>query len=120
MIIYGVVTRGSTILAEYGTLQEDISSEIVTIIVRNKSVGTRLVPMGDRFCAVMNKLILGDLVSFACIIEGNEERDTAFNYLDSIASFFERESSNPKMRSEMNSFLSRQLKLSIVQFCLRF
>jgi hypothetical protein len=114
MLIYGLVTRGSNVVAEYGIVQEGFSGEVVTIIVRNKNVGTRLVPMGDKLCAVMNKLFQGEIISFACIIEGNEERDTAFNFLDSVASFFERESSNPKMKSEMNSFLSRQLKFSMV------
>lgn len=107
MLIFGIVTRGANILGEYGTIHEEFGPQLVQIISRNKNPGTRLVPMGDRLCAVMNKNINGEVISFAVVIESNEERDISFNFLDSLASFFEKESSNPKMKSEMNSFISR-------------
>lgn len=114
MLIFGIVTRGSNILGEYGTTHEEFGSELVTIIVRNNSPGTRLVPMGDRQCAVMNKIINGELISFAAVIDSSEARDISFNFLDSLASFFEKEASNPKMKPEMNSFISRQTKILMV------
>lgn len=107
MLIFGIVTRGSNILGEYGTTIDEFGSQLVGIISRNNKPGTRLVPMGDRLCAVMNKSINGEVISFAVVIESNEERDISFNFLDSLASFFEKESNNPKMKSEMNSFISR-------------
>lgn len=110
MLIYGIVTRGAVILGEYGPTTEELSQEVLTIILRNTSPGTRLVPMNGRFCAVMNKSINGDLISFAAVIDSNEERDVSFNFLDSLASFYEKEATNPKMKSEMNAFISRQTK----------
>lgn len=110
MLIYGIVTRGSTILGEYGPTSEELSQEVVTIILRNTTPGTRLVPMNGRYCAVMNKTINDELISFAAVIESNEERDVSFNFLDSLATFFEKEAPNPKMKSEMNSFISKQTK----------
>lgn len=111
MLIYGIVTRGSVILGEYGPTTEELSQDVLTIILRNTSPGTRLVPMNGRSCAVMNKIINGDLISFAAVIESNEERDGSFNFLDALASFYEKEASNPKMRSEMNAFISKQTKI---------
>lgn len=97
-------------MGEYGPTTEELSQEVLTIILRNTSPGTRLVPMNGRFCAVMNKSINGDLISFAAVIDSNEERDVSFNFLDSLASFYEKEATNPKMKSEMNAFISRQTK----------
>ena len=115
MIIYGVVVRGSTVLGEFGITHEDFTNELVTIISRNTNSGTRLVPMSrDRLCAVMNKQINGETISFAAIIESNQERDVGFNFLDSLADFFESEALNPKMKSEMNAFISRYMKLTMV------
>lgn len=111
MLIFGIVTRGSNILGEYGLTHDELAQEVLTIILRNTSPGTRLVPMDGRFCAVMNKLINGEAISFAAVIEANEERDVSFNFLDSLAAFFEKEAHNPKMTSEMNSFISKQTKL---------
>ena len=110
MLIFGIVTRGAVILGEYGPTTEELSQEVLTIILRNVSPGTRLVPMNGRFCAVMNKSINGDMISFATVIESNEERDGSFNFLDALASFYEKEASNSKMKTEMNAFISRQLK----------
>ena len=110
MLIYGIVTRGAVILGEYGPTTEELSQEVLTIILRNTSPGTRLVPMNGRYCAVMNKNINGDLISFAAVIESNDERDGSFNYLDAIANFYEKEALNPKMKSEMNAFISKQTK----------
>lgn len=110
MLIYGIVTRGSVILGEYGPTTEELSQEVLTIILRNTSPGTRLVPMNGRLCAVMNKNLNGDLISFATVIESNEERDGSFNFLDALANFYEKEALNPKMKSEMNAFISRQTK----------
>lgn len=110
MLIFGIVSRGSVVLGEYGPTTEELSQEVLTIILRNTSPGTRLVPMNGRFCAVMNKVINGDLISFAAVIEANEERDGSFNFLDALANFFEKESANPKMKSEMNAFISKQTK----------
>lgn len=116
MLIYGIVARGSLILGEYGPTTEELSQEVLTIILRNTSPGTRLVPMDGRFCAVMNKLINGDLISFAAVIESNEERDGSFNFLDALASFYEKEGANPKMKTEMNAFISRQTKTLMERF----
>jgi hypothetical protein len=110
MLIFGIVTRGALVLGEYGPTTEELSQEVLTIILRNVSPGTRLVPMNGRFCAVMNKSINGELISFATVIESNEERDGSFNFLDALASFYEKEAANPKMKTEMNAFISRQLK----------
>lgn len=110
MLIYGIVTRGAVILGEYGPTTEELSQEVLTIILRNTSPGTRLVPMNGRYCAVMNKIINGDLISFATVIESNEERDGSFNFLDALANFYEKEASNPKMKSEMTAFISKQTK----------
>jgi hypothetical protein len=110
MVIVGVVTRGSNVLGEYSLVGEDMNATILKIISRNNSPSTRLVPLNACFCAVMNKEINGELISFAAIIESNEERDACFDFLDSVANFFEREARNPKMTSEMNAFISRQLK----------
>lgn len=110
MLIYGIVTRGAVILGEYGPTTEELSQEVLTIILRNTSPGTRLVPMNGRYCAVMNKIINGDLISFAAVIESNEERDGSFNFLDALANFYEKEASNPKMKSEMTAFISKQTK----------
>lgn len=111
MLIFGIVTRGSTILGEYGPTTDELSQIVVAIILRNTTSGTRLVPMDGRFCAVMNKKINGEAISFAAVIESNDERDVSFNFLDSLAGFYEKESSNPKMKSEMNSFISKQTKV---------
>lgn len=111
MLIYGVVARGSSILGEYGPTSEELSQEVMTIILRNTSPGTRLVPMNGRYCSVMNKIINDELISFAAVIESNEERDVSFNFLDSLTTFFEKEASNPRMKSEMNSFISKQTKM---------
>ena len=105
MIIYAVIARGSTLLAEYGTAPEGSSESIMSIVARSAGgSGTRLVPVGDLLCALMSKTINKETISFAAIIESNEERDNSFNFLDSLGLFFERESTNPKMTSEMNNF----------------
>lgn len=83
---------------------------MLSIVARNTSSGTRLVPIGDLICAVMSKTINKETISFAAIIESNEERDVSFNFLDSLATFYEREGKNPKMSTEMNSFLSKAIK----------
>lgn len=83
---------------------------MVQIIGRNSASGTRLVPIGDFICAVMNRTINKETISFAAIIESNDERDNSFNFLDSLANFFEKESKNPKMTAEMNAFLSKAIK----------
>jgi hypothetical protein len=111
MLIFGIVTRGSNILGEYGTTHEEFGPQLVGIISRNKNPDTRLVPMGNRLCAVMNKNVNGELISFAVVIESLEERDISFNFLDALAAFFEKESTNPRMKAEMNSFISRQTKI---------
>jgi hypothetical protein len=110
MVIVGIVTRGSNVLGEYSLIGEDMTATILKIVARNSTPSTRLVPLDSRFCAVLNKLINGELVSFAAIIESNEERDSCFDFLDAVANFFEREARNPKMTSEMNAFISKQIK----------
>lgn len=117
MIIFCIIARGRTILAEYGTGNQDLSSKILTILNKNQTPGTRLVPYDNCLCAVMNKLINSELISFAAIIEHNDERDNSFNFLDSVATFFEKEASNPKMTTEMNAFLSKNIKLLLVILC---
>jgi hypothetical protein len=116
MIIYAVITRGGTLLAEYGTAPDGFSEKILAIVARNSNgSGTRLVSIGgDQLCAVMSKTISKETISFAAIIESNEERDNSFNFLDSLGLFFERESNNPKMTSEMNNFLSKHIKTQMV------
>lgn len=111
MLIFGIVARGASVLGEYGPTSEELTQTVIAILTRNTSANTRLVPMDGRFCAVMNKLINGEMISFAAVIESNEERDVSFNFLDALASFYEKEVNNPKMKSEMNSFISRQTKV---------
>ena len=110
MVIVGLVARGSNVLGEYSLIGEDMTATILKILARNTAPNTRLVPVDSRFCAVLNKMVNGELISFAAIIESNEERDACFDFLDAVASFFEREARNPKMTSEMNAFISKQLK----------
>jgi hypothetical protein len=114
MIIYAIVARGPTILAEYGTCAQDFTEKIVSILGRTNGSGTRLVQVGSHLCAVMTKTINREDINFAAIIESNEERDNSFNFLDNLSNFFEKESKNPKMTSEMNSFLSRNIKNQMV------
>ena len=117
MIIYAIVARGSTLLAEYGTASHDFSEKIMAIVARSggSGSGTRLVPLGEYLCAVMNKTINKETISFAAIIESNEERDNSFNFLDSLGIFFEKEAKNPKMTTEMNAFLSKHIKSQMVR-----
>lgn len=68
----------------------------------------------------MNKTINKETITFAAIIESNEERDISFNFLDSLAAFFEKESKNPKMTAEMNSFLSKAIKVQMEKTNARF
>ena len=105
MIIYGIVTRSGVIIGEYGITTDELSQEVLAIIQRNTSSGTRLVPMDGKTCAVMNKSINGEIISFASVIESSDERDISFNFLDSLANFYEKEQSNPKMHSFQFSFL---------------
>ena len=103
-------------LAEYGTAPQDCADKIMAIVARSGGggSGTRLVPVGEHLCAVMNKTINKETISFAAIIESNEERDNSFNFLDSLGLFFDKESQNPKMTSEMNNFLSKHIKVQMV------
>jgi hypothetical protein len=114
MIIFAIVTRGSTVLAEFGTSTQNFSELMLPITGRNSSSGTRLVPVGQHLCAVMNKGINREVITFACIIESNDERDNCFNFLDALASFYEKETGNPKMTTEMNAFLSKAIKSQMV------
>ncbi len=114
MIIFAIITRGTTVLAEYGTSTQNFAELMLPITGRNSSSGTRLVPIGQHLCAVMNKGISREVITFACIIESNEERDNCFNFLDALASFFEKETGNPKMTTEMNAFLSKVIKGQMV------
>lgn len=116
MIIFAVIARGSNILAEYGTASQDLIQNITTIIGKNSSTGTRLVPIGKNLCAVMNKTINKEQIVFAAVIESNEERDNTFNFLDSLSLYFEKEAKNPKMTAEMNAFLSKYIKQQMVLF----
>ena len=109
-----IVTRGTNIVGEYSIINDDIVADIVTIISRNTIPSTRLVPIGSRYCAILNKMIHDELISFACIIDSNEDRDTCFDYIDSISSFYEREYDNPKMTSERNVFISKHIKMTMV------
>jgi hypothetical protein len=115
MIIFAIITRGTTVLAEYGTSAQNFTDLMLPIIGRNSSSGTRLVPVGQHLCAVMNKGVNREAISFACIIESNEERDNCFNFLDALASFYEKETGNPKMTTEMNAFLSKAIKSQMVR-----
>lgn len=117
MIIYAIVARGSTILAEYGTCAQDFTEKIISILGRSHGSGTRLVQVDNHLCAVMSKTINREDINFAAIIESNDERDNSFNFLDNLSSFFEKESKNPKMTSEMNAFLSRNIKSQMVDSC---
>lgn len=115
MIIFGIVVRGTTILGEYGITHEELSNIVLSIISRNTTAETRFVPMqSGQICAVLNKMVKGEMISFACVIDSQQDRDVGFNFLDSLARFFEEESNNPKMRSEMNAFISRQMKSLMV------
>lgn len=116
MIIYAIIARGSTLLAEYGTTPGDFSDKMLAIVSRSggSGSGTRLVPIGEHLCAVMNKTINKETISFAAIIESNEERDNSFNFLDSLGLYFDKECNNPKMTSEMNNFLSKHIKAQMV------
>ncbi len=115
MIIFGIVVRGTTILGEYGISHEELSNVILSIISRNTSAETRFVPMQNgQTCAVLNKMINGEMISFACVIDTSQDRDVGFNFLDSLANFFDEEAGNPRMRSEMNSFISRHMKSLMV------
>ncbi len=110
MIIFAIVVRDKNILAEYGTSAQNLSEQMLSIVSRSTASGTRLVPIGQYLCAVMNKTINMETISFAAIIESNEERDNSFNFLDSLSAFFEKEAKNSKMTTEMNSFLSKAIK----------
>ena len=115
MIIFGIAVRGTTVLGEYGITHEELTNVVLSILSRNTTAETRFVPMQTgQTCAVLNKQIKGEMISFAAVIDSNHDRDIGFNFLDSIARFFEEESSNPKMRSEMNAFISRQMKTQMV------
>lgn len=114
MIIYVLVARGTTVLAEYGTSAQDFTEKIVAVLNRNHGSGTRLVQIGKHLCAVMTKTINKEDINFAAVIEANEERDNSFNFLDSLSVFFEKESKNPKMTTEMNAFLSKNIKQQMV------
>ena len=114
MIIFAIITRGTTVLAEFGTSSQSFSELMLPIAGRSSSSGTRLVPVGQHLCAVMNKAISREVITFACIIESNEERDNCFNFLDALASFYEKETGNPKMTTEMNAFLSKAIKSQMV------
>lgn len=117
MIIYAIIARGASLLAEYGTAPQDFLDKMLVIVARSGTTGsgTRLVPIGEHLCAVMNKTINKETISFAAIIESNEERDNSFNFLDSLGVFFDKESNNPKMTSEMNNFLSKHIKVQMVR-----
>lgn len=114
MIIYAIIARGSTVLAEYGTCSDEITEKIVEILSRPHGSGTKLVQVGQNLCAVMTKTICREDINFAALIESNEERDNSFNFLDNLASFYEKELKNPKMTTEMNAFLSRNIKSQMV------
>jgi hypothetical protein len=114
MIIFAIITRGATVLAEFGTSAQNFSELMLPIAGRSGGSGTRLVPVGQHLCAVMNKGVSREVITFACIIESNEERDNCFNFLDALAAFFEKEAANPKMTTEMNAFLSRAIKSQMV------
>lgn len=116
MIIYVLIARGSTVLAEYGTAALDFTEKIVAVLGRNLGTGTRLVQIGDHLCAVMAKTINKEDINFAAVIESNDERDASFNFLDSLSVFFEKESKNSKMTTEMNAFLSKSIKQHMVEF----
>lgn len=116
MIIFAIITRSTNVLAEYGATPQNFTELMIPIVGKNLSSGTRLVPVGNHLCAVMNKGINKETITFACIIESNEERDNSFNFLDSLASYFEKEINNPKMTTEMNSFLSKSIKNQLVLF----
>lgn len=115
MIIYTVVARGSTVLAEYGACADDVTAKILEILARPHASGTKLVQVGKHLCAIMTKTVGREDFNFAAVIETNDERDNSFNYLDNLAAFFEREQKNPKMTSEMNAFLSRNIKSQMVR-----
>lgn len=114
MIIYVLIARGNSVLAEYGTAAQNFTDKIVTVLGRNQGTGTRLVQIGEHLCAVMAKTINKEDINFAAVIESNEERDASFNFLDSLSVFFEKEQKNPKMTTEMNAFLSKNIKQHMV------
>lgn len=114
MILYAIIAKGSTVLAEYGSCSDDITEKIVEILGRSHTSGTKLVQVGKHLCAIMTKTISREDFNFAALIESNDERDNSFNFLDNLASFFEREHKNPKMTTEMNAFLSRNIKSQMV------
>ena len=114
MIIYAVIARGSTVMAEYGTSTLNFTERIVSLLNRNNGSGTRLVQIGEHLCAIMTKTINKEDINFAAVIESNDERDNSFNFLDTLSIFFEKESKNPKMTTEMNAFLSKNIKQQLV------
>ena len=85
------------------------------------SIGLRMgaerpAQIGQHLCAVMTKTINQEDINFAAVIESNEERDNSFNFLDTLSVFFEKEAKNSKMTTEMNDFLSKNIKQQMVDF----
>lgn len=115
MIVYVLIARGTTVLAEYGTSAQDFTEKIVAVFNRSQGSGTRLVQIGQNLCAVMTKTINKEDINFAAVIESNDERDNSFNFLDTLSVFYEKELKNPKMTTEMNAFLSKNIKQQMVQ-----
>lgn len=101
-------------MAEYGTSTLNFTERIVSLLNRNNGSGTRLVQIGEHLCAIMTKTINKEDINFAAVIESNDERDNSFNFLDTLSIFFEKESKNPKMTTEMNAFLSKNIKQQLV------
>lgn len=112
MIVYAMMARGSTLLAEYGTMESDIGSTALQIIAKNNKPGSRLTPVGSNFACILNKTIDNDLYSFLALIKKQEARDLAFDLLERIGDFFTEEKSNnsSKITSEITLHMSRQIR----------
>jgi hypothetical protein len=116
MVLYTVMTRGSTVLAEYGFGGNDYSSECTAQILKNLKPGSRLVNFNSKYAAILNEKCDGDMYSFASVIESQEDRDQAFGLLEQISEFFEYEKKNnpSKITSEITIHMSRQIRTLMV------
>ena len=110
------MARGTTILAEYGFGGHGYGTQAISLIGKNRSQGSRLIQLGDRYASILNKKIDGDMYSFLAIIEDKGDRDIAFDLLEKILKFFEdeRENNSSKITSEITLHMSRQIRVLMV------
>lgn len=118
MIVYALMARGSTLLAEYGIGENDFGTKSIKMVKENSKRGSSVVSLEDNFACILNKEIDDELYSFVAVIERKDARDLAFDLLEKISDFFIEEKANnsSKITQEITLHMSRQIRVLMVVY----